>query len=122
MSRYQILKKQSGIKPIAYRFKSTNSINVVCNYLRKCLTDKVSFDASNISTAILDPALIKFSKEISAPIVTGSEDTARILSILHGTKVFSIKTLPLTFERIICYWDVTTKPKNVAILLMVIKK
>jgi hypothetical protein len=90
--------------------------------MRRCIADKVSFDASNISTAILDPALIKISKEFSAPLVTGSDDTARILSITHNSRVYSIKNLPQTMEEVICYWDIETKPKNVFIILTVIRK
>jgi hypothetical protein len=122
MGRYQILRKLSNIKPIAYRFKSSNSINVVSNYIKKCITDKVSFDANNINTIILDPALVKVSKELDVPIVTGSEDMANIFSITHDIKVYSINNIPLTVPEVICYWDVTTKPKNVFIILNIIRK
>ena len=123
MSRYTILKRQSLTKPVMYHFKSSSSIGTMCGYLKKCIREKASFDASNMPSAILDPALMKICGEYSVPLVTESEETARIFSILYQNqaKVYSAKNLPPTLNQVVCYWDVKEKPKNAIPILMVVK-
>ena len=107
MNRYEIAIKK--IKPMAYRFKTSNDVNKVCDYLRRCLLDRVDFDSTNIRVEILDAALIKVAKETGYPIVIGSEIMEKAIRMTYGTRrVFSLKTLPNVLH-VICYFDLDRK-------------
>jgi hypothetical protein len=105
MNRYQIA-SHKNIKPLAYRFKPSNSVNRIVDYMKKCVADKVDFEANNIKPETLDSALIKLSKDIGFPIIVDSESTERAMRMAYGTKkIFSLKTMPNIFN-VICYYDV----------------
>lgn len=108
MDRYQQMIKKD-IKPTAYRFRASNNVSRVCDYLKKCIQDKVAFDSSNINTAILDPALIKLSKDSGYPIIVGSETREKAIKMTYGVKrVYSLKTIP-NIAHVICYYDLEKK-------------
>lgn len=69
----------------------------------------MDFDSSNINMAILDPALIKLSKDLGYPIIVGSEVLEKVLRMTYSTrKVFSLRTVP-NVSHVICYLDLDKK-------------
>ena len=91
MDRFQMAIRKHNAKPIAYRFKSTSSVNKLCSYLKKCIEDGVIFDAKDVPNGILDAAVVRIGKETNTPVLVDSDKTARSLSIAHSYKmVFSL--------------------------------
>ena len=105
-SRYQIAIKKY-VKPIAYRFRYTNSVTQLCNYMKQCIKDEVRLDVSEFNSAILDAALIKTSVELKLPVITETDRTAKILSITYGApKVYSIDRIPENVKYVIYHWEI----------------
>jgi uncharacterized protein YehS (DUF1456 family) len=92
MDRFQLAIRKHNAKPIAYRFKSTSSLNKLCSYLKKCIEDGVIFDAKDVQSGILDAAIVRIGKETNTPILVDSDKIARSLSIAHSYKmVYSLE-------------------------------
>lgn len=109
MDRYRIVLKKD-LKPLAYRFRTSNSIHRVAQYLLKCIIDKVDFDSSNINSTILDSAIIRVSKETGYSIVVASETMEKVLRMLYGyKKIYSPKTIPYSVYQVICYYRLNKK-------------
>jgi hypothetical protein len=123
MNRFQMLKKQEQEnKPVTYSFNRTSSPVKVLEYLKRCLQDGVSFDASNIYPSVVDQALARFYTEIRIPIVTKTEKMMRVLSLTHNLqKVYSVNNIPSKVLRVICYWDLNPKnlPKNIEVAVQI---
>jgi hypothetical protein len=89
LNRFQLVRKNRGgissVKPIsvAYRFKSSISINTVCSYMKKCIQEDVLFDSSNIDIGILDSAIRKILDEFKVPILV-DDTNALIFSASYG--------------------------------------
>jgi len=127
MDRFQILKKQdkSKAKPVAYQFTRTSNAFKVYEYIKRCITDEVAFNASNIYPSVIDQALSYFYQEYQIPIITRTESMMRGLLLTHNDlRVYDYKNIPERFTRVICYWDLNSKliPKKYEIALVIIKK
>jgi hypothetical protein len=106
MDRYQILTSRNKTKPMAYSFKKTSSPVRVCDYMKKCIEDKVGFSANNIYPSVIDSALSLLVKEIKIPVITKNEKSMRALNMIGVRKVYTpILASQEGVERAICYWD-----------------
>jgi hypothetical protein len=118
-----MLKKQEQAnKPVAYSFNRTSSPVKVLEYIKRCIQDGVSFDASNIYSTVVDQALARLYSESRIPIVTRTEKMMHVLSMTHHLqKVYTVDNIPAKALRVVCYWDLNPKdiPKNVEIALAI---
>jgi hypothetical protein len=96
-----LLKKEP--KPEVYRFRRSNSIIKVAEYMLKCMIDGVAFDASDVNSTILDSALIRVSKATGYSILVASDVLEKVLRMTYGYKeIYSPKTIPSYVYHVIC--------------------
>jgi len=111
------------IKPIAYKFKSTNSIRKVRAYIEKCIYDGVSFDTDGIYPSLVDKVLSEILREGRASIIVKTEKDKRLLSILLNIRrIHLVTNIPSNVENVICYCGVTRKdiPTHINILTTIL--
>jgi hypothetical protein len=122
MNRYQFLKKNTE-EPIAYCFKSTNSVLKTFAYMKKCIQDSVMFQADNIQESVLHQALIKLSRMKNVPIITESKEIAQRLSIAYSyDRIYSVKDIPRKYGWAIYYWDINNERVPETETFLVIRK
>jgi len=121
MNRFDMLTDRHKNKPVAYKFKPTSSPVKVFDYLKICMEDAVSLDASNIYPSTIDRALLLLQTEIKIPVITKLEKSMRVLRLSGLKKVHTIDSLPEGILRAVCYWDLNAKeiPKDVEIALII---
>lgn len=103
MDRYQIITNKD--RPIAYKFKHSANSNTVYNYMKKCIEDKVLFEAGNISEDILEKMSVKISKNYKVPILT-SKKRMNLMKIIYNYKeIYNIDNFPSKYRNILCLWD-----------------
>lgn len=122
MNRYKIaivrLKDQPE-KRKAYRFPGTRYVSRTVGYIRYCINNKVIFLADNIPQDALDSAVIKISESYDIPVIVDSDSTARLFSISHSHKIYSLNNLPKD-RYVICYNCPDTKLPSKFISIVVI--
>jgi len=125
MDRFQLLKKQDVIKPIAYKFRHSNNPDRVCDYMKKCIQDEVTFDASGIYPAVIDQAMVRLNKTTKIPIITKTEKMMRQLMLAFNLRqVYTVNSIPEGIIRAICYYDLDPKefPKKIEIALVILRR
>ena len=123
MSRYRIALGKN-VKPKMYNFRPTNSAIRVGDYMKKCIEEGVMLNASNITSAILDSAVIRLSKEYKVPIIVESKSDARILIIGHDYKyIYSKDEIPNFAHTVICYSErkPIPLPPHLTVMLTILK-
>jgi len=124
MSRFDIIVDRHPDKPMAYRFKKTNRVGLVYEYIKKCIEDDVALEASNLYPSVLDQALLKHQENYRIPIITKSEKTLRVLSMSSQIKrIYTVDSIPKDVIRVICYWDLNPKeiPVQIEVALAIIR-
>lgn len=98
------------IKPIAYKFKSTNSLIKVKAYIDKCIQDGVSFDTDGIYLSLVDKALSELIKGRRVAVIVRTEKEKRLLSLVFNIKrVYTVDNIPDNVENAVCYCGVIRK-------------
>ncbi len=104
MDRFEIaVHFQNQRKKIkAFRFPSTRYAGQALKYIEYAITNDGIYIADNVPQDALDSAVIQASKIYDAPIVIELESQARLFSISHSHKVYSLENLPKQ-KYVICY-------------------
>lgn len=97
MNRYKfaVLNNKVLDKKI-FHFSDTGSVIRVIKYIKYCISNNGIFIADNISTEILNEAIIKICKYYDdVPLILESESAARAFSISYSYKnIFSYNNIP----------------------------
>lgn len=113
------------IKPIAYKFKSTNSLIKVKAYIEKCIEDSVSFDTEGIYLSLVDKAMAELIKGRKIAVIVRTDNIKRLLGIAFNIKrVYTVENIPDNVEYAICYCGVTRKevPPHINVLTTILRK
>ena len=104
MDRFEIAIhfKNQRKKIKAFRFPPTRYAGRAVKYIEYAITNDGIFVADNVPQDALDSAVIQISKIYDAPIVIESEAQARLFSISHSHRVYSLEKLPRS-KYVICY-------------------
>lgn len=97
MDRYQIARISvgKGIKPLAYSFRSSQSVDRIYQYMKKCVKDGVIFDASNMANSVVESAAVALSKTFDVPIIVASKKDENVFSIVYNYQsVFPADAVP----------------------------
>jgi len=117
MNRYQIA--SASTKSNKYSFKPSQSVVVIYEYMKICVSDHAIFNSSNMREALIDAALVKLSRETDIPIIVWSRNKSKLMSIAYSYKyIYDLNSLPDKYVNIIAYKVLT--PNNLKIYLKII--
>jgi len=104
MNRYKIaIQHQNKLEERkAYRFPATKYVARTIQFINYCMDEKVIYIADNVPQNVLDAAVISVSKTTEVPIVVSTDSQARLFSISHSHKIYSLESPPRG-RYVICY-------------------
>lgn len=104
MDRYQIALKSNKIgKQKICKFPFQGTVSSTINCIKYCIREKAIFLANNISTDLLNSAIIEIGKEYKAVILVENNNIAQSFSISYSYKnIFPIEKPPIR-GNVICY-------------------
>lgn len=94
MDRYQ-LAIQANPKQY-HKLSATVSASKAYSYLVRWVHSSIVLDASDITSAVIETALVKVARQYSCPVFVDSDVKTRLMPILYGYPlIYSSGTFPL---------------------------